>query len=203
MWTSLDLHRFVAHYMSIRFPICLALNKIDALPELNGAELGGNLQRSTVHKNVIQLCQRQAINRGELAMPVSAFAETWEILKQAHTQTKASRDASCLILAHSAMEQSDVKFVDPEDVKHHDVLQSKIKLLPYKNGKTDNAEVEAEVVEEEEEKKKDVKAFIPVEGSAAWMKNEAVLDKVKRLWGTTGKHNEVLYQTSIYVMTVE
>ena len=204
MWTSFDLHRFVAHYMSIRFPICLALNKIDALPDTNGLEIGGNIQGLVVDKGVIQLCQHQAINRGELAMPVSAFAETWEILKQANTKTKACMNTSSLIHAHAAMEQSEERYSDPGDVKDNDVLQSEKNTVPpltSNDCKTDHAEVQLQVqiVEEEvEEKKKEVKAFIPVEGSAAWMKNEAVLEKVKRLWNTTGAHCTVLYCTVMY-----
>jgi hypothetical protein len=185
--------------MSVRFPICLALNKIDALPDVRRVEVRGECHEAVVEGDVIQLCQQQAINRGELAMPVSAFAETWEILKQAHTQTKASKHASSIIHAHAAMEQSGEKYHDPEHVQHDDVLQLKepaVDPMPSKNGKTRNVdvkvevevEVEVQVVEEEEVKKKEVKAFIPVEGSAAWIKNEAVLEKVKRLWGTTGTY---------------
>ena len=187
--------------MSVRFPICLALNKIDALPDVKRVEIRGQGRESVVDGDVIQLCQHQAINRGELAMPVSAFAETWEILKQAHTQTKASKNASSIIHAHAAMEQSGEKYHDPEYLQHDDVLQLKelaVNPSPSKNGKTDDFEVEVEVVEEEEVKKKEVKAFIPVEGSAAWIKNEAVLEKVKRLWGTTGTYCARL----IYVLTM-
>lgn len=189
--------------MSIRFPICLALNKIDALPNINGLETGGSIPGLEVDKGVIQLCQHQAINRGELAMPVSAFAETWEILKQANTKTKACMNTSSLINAHVAMEQSEEKYCDPGDAKHNDVNESEkntAPTLPSNDCKTDHAEVQVQIEvhvevevkvvvdEEEEEKKKEVKAFIPVEGSAAWMKNEAVLEKVKRLWNTTGAH---------------
>ena len=217
MWTSLDLHRFVAHYMSIRFPICLALNKIDALPDINGLETGGSIPGLVVDKGVIQLCQHQAINRGELAMPVSAFAETWEILKQANTKTKACMNSSSLIHAHAAMEQSEEKYSDPGDAKHNDVNQSEnntVPILPFNVCKTDHAEVQVEVRvevefevevvvdEEEEEKKKEVKAFIPVVGSAAWMKNEAVLEKVKRLWNTTGAHCAVSGIQSCIVLTI-
>jgi hypothetical protein len=178
--------------MSVRFPICLALNKIDALPDVRKVEKGGEGRDSVVEGDVIQLCQHQAINRGELAMPVSAFAETWEILKQAHTQTKASKNASSIIHAHAAMEQSGEKYHDAAYVQHDDVLQLKesaVDPMPSINGETHNFGFQVEVVEEEEEvKKKEVKAFIPVEGSAAWIKNEAVLEKVKRLFGTTGTY---------------
>jgi ribosome-binding ATPase YchF (GTP1/OBG family) len=60
-WTAQDLHRLVAHYLSIRFPICLALNKVDSLSDLT----------------VIQRCQQEAFLRGEVAVPVSARADCW------------------------------------------------------------------------------------------------------------------------------
>lgn len=69
-WSSLDVHRLVAHYLSIRFPICLALNKVDALPE--------------DENGVIIDCQRLAQARGEAAIPMSAQAETWVLYKQAN-----------------------------------------------------------------------------------------------------------------------
>lgn len=184
--------------MSVRFPICLALNKIDALPDVRRVEIRGEGRESGVDGDVIQLCQHQAINRGELAMPVCAFAETWEILKQAHTQTKAGKNASSIIHAHAAMEQSGEKYHDPEYGQHDDVLQLKeptVNPMPSKNGKTHHIEVE---VEEDEVKRKEMKAFIPVEGSAAWIKNEAVLEKVKRLWGTTGTY----FARLIHVLTI-
>lgn len=30
-WSRFDLHRVVAHFLSVRFPMCLALNKCDKL----------------------------------------------------------------------------------------------------------------------------------------------------------------------------
>lgn len=30
-FSDMDIHRLVAHYLSVRFPTCLALNKIDEL----------------------------------------------------------------------------------------------------------------------------------------------------------------------------
>ena len=64
-WTRLDLHRLVAHYLSLRFPVCLALNKVDALP----------LDESGF--TIVRDCQKEAFARGEVAVPVSARAENW------------------------------------------------------------------------------------------------------------------------------
>lgn len=69
-WSALDIHRLVAHYLTIRFPICLALNKIDMLP-MDTALL------------TVAECQNEAKQRGENAVPISARAEAWVLLKQA------------------------------------------------------------------------------------------------------------------------
>ena len=60
-WDSQQLHLLVAHYLCLRFPICLALNKIDAFRD---AEYGSL---------VVQRCRAEAARRGELAVPVSAL----------------------------------------------------------------------------------------------------------------------------------
>ena len=128
----------MAHYLAIRFPVCLALNKIDAFEEevveggdgggltASGAGLGVSVPGAAPGlvklgalatrpapglglgpgpglstsapglglgpgpgvsrcqgREIIRLCQHQARDRGELAVPVSAFAETWDLLKQA------------------------------------------------------------------------------------------------------------------------
>jgi hypothetical protein len=70
-WSVADLHRFVAHFLSIRFPICLALNKVDSFPNVEDG------------KEIINKCQRDALDRGEIAVPVSAKADSWMITKQA------------------------------------------------------------------------------------------------------------------------
>lgn len=70
-WQPLDLHRMVAHFLSIRFPVCLALNKIDAL--------GSDPQSQAV----VAQCQDTACLRGEVAVPVSARAECFELNQQA------------------------------------------------------------------------------------------------------------------------
>ena len=61
----------VAHFLSIRFPVCLALNKIDSLGR--GAE----------QLAIIQHCVETARLRGEAAVPVSARAECWLLNDQA------------------------------------------------------------------------------------------------------------------------
>jgi ribosome-binding ATPase len=80
-WTAQDLHRLVAHYLSIRFPICLALNKVDSLREMdpsssnvgNGSGISSRLQSI----DIIYQCQQEARLRGEVAVPVSARSEFW------------------------------------------------------------------------------------------------------------------------------
>jgi ribosome-binding ATPase len=94
-WTAQDLHRLVAHYLSIRFPICLALNKVDSLQEVeptssslsdtstsNNNKVSPNTsikksQRSRPTIDIIYQCQHEARLRGEVAVPVSAKAEFW------------------------------------------------------------------------------------------------------------------------------
>jgi hypothetical protein len=61
-FSDFDIHRMVAYYLSVRFPTCLALNKIDELPPDVGEE-------------VVRQCQDMALARGEVAVPVSARAE--------------------------------------------------------------------------------------------------------------------------------
>lgn len=70
-WNARDLHRMVAHFLSIRFPVCLALNKIDSL------------ERNEEKQAIITQCQDIARLRGEAAVPVSARAECWLLSKQA------------------------------------------------------------------------------------------------------------------------
>jgi len=75
-WGLLDLHRLVAHYLLIRFPICLALNKVDAFPE------SASIKEGEGEEEVVQCCQQEALNRGEVAVPVSAMCEHWILQKQ-------------------------------------------------------------------------------------------------------------------------
>lgn len=80
-WNAQDLHRLVAHYLSIRFPICLALNKVDSLREMDSNPLGSNSNSI----DIIYKCQQEAKMRGEVAVPVSARAEFWSQQKLSQT----------------------------------------------------------------------------------------------------------------------
>ena len=77
-WSELDIHRLVAHYLCIRFPICLALNKVD--------ELEAPLSAVSASGDVVSVCQREAWERGEVAVPVSARAECWALQKLSRMQ---------------------------------------------------------------------------------------------------------------------
>lgn len=80
-WGPLDIHRLVAHFLSIRFPICLALNKIDRFASVDDAN------------RVISQCQMECLARGEVAVPMSAQAETWKLWKEAHSDQSDISDA--------------------------------------------------------------------------------------------------------------
>eukprot|EP00602_Paraphysomonas_sp_CaronLab_P002150 CAMPEP_0185028482 /NCGR_PEP_ID=MMETSP1103-20130426/14225_1 /TAXON_ID=36769 /ORGANISM="Paraphysomonas bandaiensis, Strain Caron Lab Isolate" /LENGTH=899 /DNA_ID=CAMNT_0027562909 /DNA_START=19 /DNA_END=2715 /DNA_ORIENTATION=- len=67
-WPDRDIHRLVAHYICIRFPICLALNKVDSLSPEKG-------------RCVVEACQKLSAERGEAAVPVSAQSECWALEK--------------------------------------------------------------------------------------------------------------------------
>jgi hypothetical protein len=173
----------VAHYLAIRFPICLALNKIDAFPDSlaieEGAVGGSEARGKDGGRGIVRLCQTQAVERGELAVPVSAFAETWEILKHANIQahTPAGKEAAragqllssgpCTALASNSRSKEDI---------------------------SDNAGVASSNGHSEDDgggeeaAKREVKSFFPPEGSPQWTKNEAVLERVKSIWKTTGTY---------------
>lgn len=197
LWTALDLHRFVAHYLAIRFPICLALNKIDAFPdsipleEGGGGAGGGEVRGKDGGRGVVRLCQTQAIERGELAVPVSAFAETWEILKHANMQTHApsGEEAVSAGQAHSSA--------------HCTALASKSRSKEDLSDSVDAAGSNGHSEGEgDEAAKREVKAFFPPEGSPQWTKNEAVLDRVKSIWKTTGTHPTLLCRRLSSVITL-
>ena len=183
-WTTFDLHRLVAHYLSVRFPICLALNKIDAFPDSSHRNNSNDDTQKKNHgsnnnncevlkKNVIdptggdggrgivQECRSQAISRGELAVPVSAFAENWNILKQAHA-----------LIQSQAVTQTKTTETNTD-------VNQKIKA------EKGNIENKVEEIFEESEGEKGKKAF-PLPGSRPWRENEAVLDRVRTIWKTTG-----------------
>jgi ribosome-binding ATPase YchF (GTP1/OBG family) len=90
-WQPLDLHRMVAHFLSIRFPVCLALNKIDAL----GADQGA--------QGVVAQCQDTARLRGEVAVPVSARAECFELNRQAALNDSAATSRRGDVTAEKAI----------------------------------------------------------------------------------------------------
>lgn len=72
-YSEQDVHTLVAHFLQRRFPICLALNKVDLVPQ---AKLLSHIRE----------CQASARLRGELAVPVCAAAEYQAIKKLAAEQ---------------------------------------------------------------------------------------------------------------------
>eukprot|EP01034_Spumella_vulgaris_P031881 gene31881-39384_t len=95
-WMARDLHRMVAHFLSIRFPVCLALNKIDSL------------DKSDDKQSVITQCQETARLRGEAAVPVSARAECWLLTKQAELSDTEVSAAAKKKLSGVAYEKEEV-----------------------------------------------------------------------------------------------
>ncbi len=76
-WTCLDLHRLVAHYITVRFPLCLALNKLD---QIDGVE-------------AIEKMQHIALSRGEAAVPCSAKFDNYLIYEEAKANGLIEVDA--------------------------------------------------------------------------------------------------------------
>ena len=245
LWTSLDLHRFVAHYLTIRFPICLALNKIDAFPDndnigknendnieknenenlINGMN-NGNKSNSNADDNknqticngnhdngkdrkyqidggrsIVRICQLQAVQRGELAVPVSAFAENWSILKQAYLQSQLLSDTKhvqsmpvplyalddIISTANEAVHMTtntntgaDNAMDKPSSIMMNGTeINRKIENLNCKNEDGRNEK-------EENGKESGTKSTFPAVGSRLWEENEATLERVKKIWHTTG-----------------
>jgi ribosome-binding ATPase YchF (GTP1/OBG family) len=99
--SALDLHRLVAHFLSIRFPTVLALNKID---DFDDASAG---------RSVIQTCQEEAFRRGELAIPVCARAENWIQLKEVcKMNSNAAAVAATLSLSEQASQSMGILAAD-------------------------------------------------------------------------------------------
>jgi hypothetical protein len=90
-WTVRDLHNLVAHYLTIRFPKCLALNKIDAIDD---ADLP-----------LVPQWQKAMADLGEVAVPVCAMAESWALLNQA--QEMALKEAEGAKSTHTTNILSD------------------------------------------------------------------------------------------------
>lgn len=170
----------MAHYLTIRFPICLALNKIDAFPpspSIEGVKTGGigNTSSSSRDdgKGIISLCQQQAVQRGELAVPVSAFAETWQILKQVAQLQEQEHSSAAKQLRDPLSNREAV-----DNALRHPLVHSSLKHHELSSGDVDDG-----VIGEEG---REVKALCPIKGSTLWLKNEAILDRVKRTWLSTG-----------------
>ena len=254
-WTSLDLHRFVSHYLTVRFPICLALNKIDAFFDdsySDGGDVsnGNNNSNNSNHKrndnddnnndkinsltgkkdnlhninnygrNIIKICQSQAILRGELAVPVSAFAENWKIMKQAYIQSMSAANAvasssnSTRLLGekqnvsqngndnHGSNINSNNKDNNNNDYNNdntnnnnnnHNNNDNNNHNNNHNNNNNKHPSVfnsnEDDTLTEnikEEGKDDEAKSDIPLRGSRLWIENEATLERVMKIWLTTG-----------------
>ena len=306
LWTALDLHRFVAHYLTVRFPICLALNKIDAFPDStvkNGitdiilkkndntekndnnekkndnnekndktnkisssectvkntsATIGREVEQDTNHnhikmkndkiiadegayvpsctdkeeivdlkklshshvvndngRGIVELCQHQAMERGELAVPVSAFADNWVILKQMQVQMQVQMHTQMHTLMHTQMQTqiqtqsliqlSSYKNIIPTptvfgqpniliDFEERERERERVTVrvcdrkgdeeLTDKMIKNSKIDSNLDVGEESDEDKR--KLLCPPMGSKLWNANEIILERVKRIWNTTG-----------------
>ena len=79
-FSEFEIHQLVAHYLCVRFPTCVALNKIDDLEE-NMLE-------------VVSECQRMAESRGEVAVPVSARAECCVLRQELRSFSGDSNDVN-------------------------------------------------------------------------------------------------------------
>ena len=261
------MHRFVAHYLTIRFPICLALNKIDAFPDNSSSEKSENttiindrkdIKESDSHtpmkehvalvndnksqtkcdknydngknknkqvdggRGIVRICQLQAVQRGELAVPVSAFAENWSILKQAYLQSQlltktkhvhripVTLNASEEIIpsVHEAVRtysNANSNYTstykngtnginnDNDNDNNNDTNNNNgtkgLSSISTTSGKTGNLNFENE---DESNKKEEIgkesgtKSTFPAMGSRLWNENEATLERVKKIWRTTG-----------------
>jgi hypothetical protein len=115
---------------------------------------------------VVMLCQRQAVQRGEVAVPVSAQAESWELLKQAagiYTESHASSDNS---------------HVDDNNAVEDTVVEKAVDV--EENGTDVDAETVANM------KNKSGRPMLPPVGSPQWEANEEALRRVRADWGGTG-----------------
>ena len=103
-WSDQDLHRIVAHFLCVRFPICLALNKIDML---DGRD----------EMTIIERCREAAMARGEIAVPVSSRAECCllkKMLLAADTTEVMGRDPMMMMMQQQ--HQTDATTVAEESI---------------------------------------------------------------------------------------
>ena len=128
-------------------------------------------------KGIISLCQQQAVQRGELAVPVSAFAETWQILKQVAQLQEQEKEHSSVAKQTDPLSNSE----SGDNVLRHPLVEESHSSL--KHHERGSGDVDDGVIEEEG---REVKAMCPKKGSTLWLKNEAILDRVKRTWLSTG-----------------
>jgi ribosome-binding ATPase YchF (GTP1/OBG family) len=103
-WSDQDLHRIVAHFLCVRFPICLALNKIDMLDGRDGM-------------SIIDQCREAAMARGEVAVPVSSRAECCllkKMLLAADTTEVMGKDPMMMMMMQH--QQTDATTVAEESI---------------------------------------------------------------------------------------
>ena len=87
LWSKYDVHCLVAHYLCLRFPVCLALNKID-LFTTSTATTAASITTTNAENHesvaIIRECQIAALRRGEVAVPVSAACEAFRLSCEAN-----------------------------------------------------------------------------------------------------------------------
>jgi ribosome-binding ATPase YchF (GTP1/OBG family) len=104
-WDKQQLHTFVAHFLLLRFPICLALNKVDLLN-----------MNSTECKAYVADIQMRCIERGELAIPISAASELYT-QEQEQGETTTSIAMNNMSGNTAGMKESEKeKFISKEDI---------------------------------------------------------------------------------------
>ena len=74
-WTVLEIHRLVAFYLTIRFPICICANKVDSFKSKSEMLCS------------IDALKKNAFNRGETIVPCSALLDSWHVLATAKKET--------------------------------------------------------------------------------------------------------------------
>jgi ribosome-binding ATPase YchF (GTP1/OBG family) len=69
-WTAMDVHRIVAFYLRLRFPICVAANKIDLFRD----------EKEML--TTVAALKKDAVERGEVVVPCSALLDSWHLLEE-------------------------------------------------------------------------------------------------------------------------